>query len=87
MISPASSPSLFVQGCGVVAPLASILMTLSPLPTLLSIPRAAVMEEDQFSDDNMVGLLPSSGVATSVNRVTISSLPLLPYSSMAVNGR
>lgn len=85
MIPPASSASLFVQGCGVAAPLASILMTLSPLPTLLSIPRAAVVEEDQGSDD-MVGLLPSSSVATSVGRVTISSLPLLPYSSMAVNG-
>lgn len=70
------APSPFVSLCGTVAPWTSIILTLSPLPTLLTIPRGI----DIKSDEDVEGLIPST------SKVTINSLPLLPYSSMAVNG-
>ena len=87
MLIPAPHP--FVVFAGNVAPLTSILLTLSPLPTLLSIPRdnSEVSGSDDVDNDK-VNLLPlSASVAKNpTSKVTISSLPLLPYSSMAVNG-
>ncbi|GMH53064.1 hypothetical protein TrRE_jg9048 [Triparma retinervis] len=86
MITPAPHP--FVVFAGNVAPLTSILLTLSPLPTLLSVPRADSVGFDDDDDDDKVSLLPSSTSAPKnpTSKVTIASLPLLPYSSMAVNG-
>jgi len=54
----AESSSLFVRLCGILAPIASIIVCLSPFPTIQRIIR-----------DRSVG-----------------SLPLLPYSTMIVNG-
>ena len=67
-------PSQFVSLCGSLAPITSVILTLSPLPTLLSIRR-----QDGSSD----ALLPSSSSSTS--DASIASLPLLPYSALTVN--
>lgn len=78
MISPVANPHPFVKLCGACAPFTSVLLTLSPLPTLLNVapsnlpPVAAANINDDAGN-------------TASKRATIASLPLLPYSSMMVN--